>query len=102
MPTKFELMHHALNLAETAKDAMRSNSAGEPDDATWGIAVNVLKEAQQMLPNDVIVKNLALTSKLWVSLRSTMDAVANSLSAANTADARTSAASHNKRMFDGM
>jgi hypothetical protein len=88
MSTKFELMHHALNLVETAKDSMRSNSAGEPDEATWGIAVNVLSEAQQMLPENKIVRDLKLNSKLWVSLRSAMEVVANSLSAANRADVR--------------
>jgi hypothetical protein len=95
--TKFDLMHHALKLAETAKDAMRTDST--PDDSTWDIAVNVLNEAQQMIPDDAIIKNLKLNQKLWVSLRSTMEAVANSLDAAHGAEVRIGLRSRNRRVL---
>jgi hypothetical protein len=102
MSQKFELMHHAINIAETAKDAMRTDSVGEPDDATWEIAVNVLKQAQQLLPGNAIVHDLKLTSKLWVSIRSAMDAVANALSAANTSDSNATVANRNRRVLDSI
>jgi hypothetical protein len=98
----FELMHHALNLAETAKDAMRSNSIGEPDEVTWGTAVTVLKEAQQLLPENTILKDMKLTSKLWVSMRSAMEAVANSLSSANSDAVHAGLAKRNRRVIESL
>ncbi|HEY4777349.1 MAG TPA: hypothetical protein VIH56_06785 [Candidatus Acidoferrales bacterium] len=102
MSRLFELMHHALNLAETAKDAMRSNSIGEPDEVTWGTAVTVLNEAQQLLPENPILKDLKLSSKRWVSMRSAMEAVANSLSSANSDANWAGLAARNKRAIESL
>jgi hypothetical protein len=99
---QFELMHHALNLAGIAKDAMLSNSAGEPDEVTWGTAVAVLNEAQQLLPENPILKDLKLTSKLWVSMRTAMETVANSLSSANSDAVRAAFANRNKRLIENL
>lgn len=102
MSRLFELKHHALNLAETAKDAMRSDSAGEPDEVTWGTAVTVLKEAQQLLPDNPVLRDMKLTSKLWVSMRSSMEAVANGLSTANSDAVRAGFARRNRRVLGSM
>jgi hypothetical protein len=76
MSGTFDLLQDAQNLVETAKDAMHAG-AQEPDDTTWGISENVLKQAKQLFPGDPIVQEIQLTTKLWVSLRSAMEAVAN-------------------------
>ncbi len=78
MSEAFELLQDAQNLVETAKDAMRAG-AEEPDDTTWGIAENVLKQAKRLFPSDPILQAIQLTTKLWVSLRSAMEAAANRL-----------------------
>jgi|ERR1700721_333225 hypothetical protein len=102
MSTKFELMHHALNLAANAKDAMLSSSVGEPDDTTWETAQHVLKQAQQMLPGNETIQHLKLSSKLWTSLRTAMDAVANSLDAADSADRNEAVAARNRRVQESI
>ena len=79
------LMRDAQNLVETAKDAMRAG-AEEPDDTTWEIADNVLKQAKELFPTDPIVQAIQLNTKLWVSLRSAMEASANRLKAKHEAD----------------
>lgn len=80
-----DLLQDAQNLAETAKDAMRAG-AEQPDDTTWGIAENVLKQTKQMFPGDPIVQSVQLTTKLWVSLRSAMEAAANRLKGKHEAE----------------
>ena len=60
MSEAFELLQDAQNLVETAKDAMRAG-AEEPDDTTWGIAENVLKQAKRLFPSDPILQAIQLT-----------------------------------------
>lgn len=85
MPETSDLMRDAQNLVETAKDAMRVG-AEEPDDTTWGIAGNVLKQAKELFPSDPIVQAIHLDTKLWVSLRSAMEAAANRLKTKHEAE----------------
>jgi len=85
MSETFDLWQDAQNLVETAKDAMRAG-AEEPDDTTWGIAENVLKSAKELFPGDPIAQPIQLTTKLWVSLRSAMEAAANRLKAKHEAE----------------
>jgi hypothetical protein len=76
MSEKFDLAEIAKNLAATAKDAMRIEGEPEPDDVSWGLAQQVLDRSKKILPNDIIVQRVNLERKLWVSVRSAMEAVA--------------------------
>lgn len=84
----FELMHHASNVAQTAKDAMGQSLAA--DNTTVEIARKIIEEAKRLLPQNAILKmvNLPTSGDLpWTSIRSAMDAVANALSEENTSRA---------------
>ena len=76
MSVKFDLAEIAKKLAETAKDAMRSESESEPDDVSWSLAQRVLEQAKGLSAGDSIVQGLRLETKLWVSVRSAMEAIA--------------------------
>ncbi len=102
MSDNSELTQHALNLAENAKDAMRSNASEPPDDVTWEIAVDVLKKAQQTLPNNSLVQKLTLPSKVWSSLRSAMDVVANALKTADKEERHAAQLARNSREKAGV
>jgi hypothetical protein len=79
MSVKFDLAEVAQNLAETAKDAMKSEGESEPDEVSWSLAQRVLEQAKGMTSGDPIVQELKLETKRWVSLRSAMEAVAVTL-----------------------
>jgi hypothetical protein len=76
MSIKFDLAAVARNLAETAKDAMRSEGESEPDEVSWSLAQRVLDQAKGLTSGDPIVQGIKLETKRWVSLRSAMEAVA--------------------------
>ncbi len=81
----FELMHHASNVAQTAKDAMEHSLAA--DKTTVEIARKIIEEAKRLLPQNTILKAVTLTTSgdlPWTSIRSAMDAIANALSEENT------------------
>jgi hypothetical protein len=96
-----DLLQDAQNLVETARDAMRAGQE-EPDDTTWGIAENVLKQAKQLFPSDPIVQAIQLTTKLWVSLRSAMEAAANRLRAKHEAERNKELQAANQRRMDNI
>jgi hypothetical protein len=93
MSELFELMHHAREVAETAKDAMGHSLAA--DKTTETLARTILAEAKRLLSRNVVLNALDLPqgSDLdWTSIRSAMQAVANALSEANVEASRS--ASH--------
>jgi hypothetical protein len=98
MPSRFELRDHALNLAQTATEAMSANAVWEPDDSTWGIACRVLQEAKRELQGNGIVQDLELSTKNWIAIRSSMQAVANALSAALSDERHTARLNRGLRM----
>jgi hypothetical protein len=102
MSVKFDLAEVAKNLAETAKDAMRSEGRSEPDDVSWGLAQQVLEQAKALLPGDRIVQGLKLGTKLWVSLRSAMEAVAVKLDSQGHEDVVASVNRANERNLRNM
>jgi hypothetical protein len=98
---KYELMHHAINLAETAKDMTRSDKAEAPDDSTLSHAETILSQTKKMLPDNAVVQGLQLSAKTWPNLRIVMDAAANALSSANTRETREAVAARNRRYQAG-
>jgi len=86
MSELFDLAEVAKKLAETSKDAMKNGPESEPDDVSWGLALQVVEGAKRLLPTDQIVQRINLETKLWVSIRSAMEAVAVKLSSKGTAD----------------
>lgn len=76
MSVLFDLAEVAKNLAEAAKDAMRSEGESEPDEVSGNLAQHVIEQAKTLVRGDVIVQNLNLVTRRWVSVRSAMEAVA--------------------------
>jgi hypothetical protein len=97
----YELMHHALKLAETAKDMMRSDKAEAPDDSTLSHAETILSQTKKMLPDNAVVQGLKLSAKTWPNLRIVMDAAANALSSASTRETIEAVANRNRRYQAG-
>jgi hypothetical protein len=93
----FDLMHQALEVVQTAKDAMGHSLAA--DATTQSLARTILDEAKRLLPNDRIVQSVNLPSgdAEWVSVRSAMQAVANSLSTVNMSAVRATIARRARR-----
>jgi len=84
MSELFELMHHALQVAETAKDAMGHSLVA--DKTTETLARKILDEAKRLLPQNAVLRALDLPQDRdldWTSVRSAMQAAANALSEAN-------------------
>jgi hypothetical protein len=83
----FELMQQARRLAETAKDAMQLRNPSAPDTVSAELAKTILKEAKRLLPKDTVVQalNFSDVETPWVSVRSAMEAITESLSAKNAA-----------------
>jgi hypothetical protein len=87
----FELMHHALQVAETAKDAMGHSLAA--DKTTESLARKILDEAKRLLPQNAVLQAVSLPQGRdldWTSVRSAMQAAANALSEANISRAHAS------------
>jgi len=99
MSELFELMHHAREVAETAKDAMGHSLAA--DKTTEALARTILLEAKRLLTRNAVLNSLDLPqgSDLdWTSIRSAMQAVANALSEANVEASRSAShAASNRR-----
>jgi hypothetical protein len=88
MSELFELMHHAQQVAETAKDAMGHSLVA--DKTTELLARKILDEAKRLLPRNAIIQaiNLPQDHDLdWTSVRSAMQAASNALSEANISQA---------------
>ena len=84
MSELFELMHHALNVAQTAKEAMEHSLAA--DKTTEALTRRILDEAKQLLPHNTILQAISLPTSgdlPWTSVRSAMEAAANALSEKN-------------------
>ncbi len=81
MSELFELMGHANDVAETAKDAMKGHTR-VADKTTEKLARTIMDEAKRLLPDNRVVQSLSLeNSDLdWSSVRSVMRAAANALS----------------------
>lgn len=50
MSELFDLAEVAKKLAETSKDAMKNGPESEPDDVSWGLALQVVEGAKRLLP----------------------------------------------------
>jgi hypothetical protein len=97
MSEVFDLMHQALEVVQTAKDAMGYSLAA--DKTTQSLARTILDEAKRLLPNHKIVQSLSLPpdDADWVSVRSAMQAVANALSSQNMSAVRAANARRMRR-----
>ena len=73
-------MHQARQVAETSMDAMAHSLVA--DKTTERLAHTILKEAKRLLPGNHLVQALTLVEVdiPWVSVRSAMQAVNESLS----------------------
>lgn len=81
----FELMHHAIEVSQTAKDAMGHSLAA--DKTTDALARRILEEAKRLLPNSAILQSVSLPPSgdlTWTSVRSAMEVVSTALSEANS------------------
>ena len=84
MSELFELMNHALQVAETAKDAMGHSLVA--DKTTEILARKILDETKRLLPQNAVLQAISLSQDRdldWTSVRSAMQAAANALSEAN-------------------
>jgi hypothetical protein len=91
MSELFELMHHAMDVAQTAKDAMGHSHAA--DKTTEALTRKILEESKRLLPHNAILGAISLRSDgdlSWTSVRSAMEAVANALSQENSRTHRSS------------
>lgn len=82
----FELMQHANNVAQTAKDAMASQSLAA-DKTTDGLTRTILEEAKRLLPRNKVLAAISLPTSgdlPWTSVRSAMEAVSDALSEENS------------------
>lgn len=88
MSEVFDLMHQALEVVQTAKDAMEH--ALPADKTTESLAREILSEAKALLPNSRIVQSINLPEGdlSWVSVRSAMQAVHQALSKEHSAQLR--------------
>jgi len=85
MSELIELMQHANNVAETAKEAMARSLAA--DKTTDAVTRKILDEAKRVLPRNAILEAIILRADgdlSWTSVRSAMEAVATALSEENS------------------
>lgn len=88
MSEVFDLMHQALEVVQTAKDAMKHGLPA--DKTTESLAREILSEAKALLPNIKIVQSINFPEGdvSWVSVRSAMQAVQQALSKEHSAQLR--------------
>jgi hypothetical protein len=91
MSELFELMHHATEVAQTAKEAMSHSLAA--DKTTEALARKILEEAKRLLPLNKVLQVIDLSPAgdlPWTSVRSAMEATSTALSEANSSSVQAS------------